>query len=181
LSERAQTAAKPAAFLDRDGTLMEDTGYIGTMERINILAGVPEALRLLGEAGFERVVVTNQSGVARGIFGEPDVERVHRELAVRLARHGAAVDAFYYCAHLEDCDCRKPLPGMAHRAAEERGLDLARSVVFGDRGGDMAMADALGIPGILVNEFGVYDGPEPLFRVRTLLEGVKLFLERVHA
>jgi histidinol phosphatase-like enzyme len=70
---------------------------------------------------------------------------------------------------------------MAHRAAEERGLDLARSVVFGDRGGDMEMAEALGIPGILVNEFGVYDGPEPLFRAPTLLEGVKFFLERVHA
>ncbi len=160
---------------------MEDTGYIGTPERIRILDGVPEALRMLGEAGFERVVVTNQSGVARGLFGEPDVERVHRQLRERLARHGVTLEAFYYCTHLEDCDCRKPLPGMARRAARERGLDLRRSVVFGDRAGDIAFADALGVPGILVNEFGTYAGPEPLFRARTLLEGVRFFLERVHA
>jgi len=181
LGEAARRAAKPAAFLDRDGTLMEDTGYIGSPERIRILAGVPEALQMLGNAGFERVVVTNQSGVARGMFGEIDVERVHRELGERLARDGAAVDAFYYCAHLDDCDCRKPLPGMAQRAARERDLDLARSVVFGDRGGDIALANALGVPGILVNEFGTYDGPEPLYRARTLLDGVRFFLERVHA
>jgi D-glycero-D-manno-heptose 1,7-bisphosphate phosphatase len=171
---------KPAAFLDRDGTLMEDTGFIGNPERIRILPGVAQALRLLGDAGFERVVVTNQSGVARGMFEEPDVERVHRELAARLARDGAAVEAFYYCSHLSDCDCRKPLPGMAQRAAVERGLDLSRSVVFGDRGGDIAFAQALGIPGVLVNEYGLYDGPEPLFRARSLLEGVKLYLERAH-
>jgi len=160
---------------------MEDVGFIGTPERIRILPGVPEALRLLGDAGLERIVVTNQSGVARGMFDEPDVQRVHRELAERLARDGAAVEAFYYCAHLVDCDCRKPLPGMVHRAAEERGLDLSRSVVFGDRSGDIALAGALGIPGILVNEYGAYDGPEPLYRARSLLEGVRFFLERVHA
>jgi D-glycero-D-manno-heptose 1,7-bisphosphate phosphatase len=173
---------KPAAFLDRDGTLMEDTGYIGTPERVRVLAGVPDALKLLADAGFERIVVTNQSGVARGIFEEPDVELVHRELSQRLQRGGASIDAYYYCSHLEEdaCDCRKPLTGMARRAAAERDLDLQRSVVFGDRGGDIAMASALGVPGILVNEFGVYDGPEPIARARTLLDGVKFFLEFVH-
>jgi len=174
--------AKPAAFLDRDGTLMEDTGFIGDPERVRVLPGVPEALRLLGEAGFERVVVTNQSGVARGMFDEPDVERVHRALSQVLARDGGGVDAYYYCAHLDDgCDCRKPLPGMVKRAAAERTLDLERSVMFGDRAGDMLTAKAAGIPGILVNPYGAYDGPEPLFRARTLLEGVEFFLERVHA
>lgn len=177
----AKRSKKPAAFLDRDGTLMEDTGYIGSPERVVLLPGVAEALRLLGAAGFERVVVTNQSGVARGLFGEPDVDRVHRELAELLAREGTAVDAFYYCTHLDDCDCRKPLPGMARRAAAERGLDLGRSVVFGDRGGDMLMARALGIPGILVNAYGAYQGPEPLFSAGSLLEGVRFFLEGVDA
>ncbi len=173
---------KPAAFLDRDGTLIEDTGFIGTPERVRVLPGVVGALQLLAAAGFERIVVTNQSGVARGIFGEPDVQRVHRELAERLAREGASVDAFYYCTHFDEgCDCRKPLPGMARRAARERGLDLGRSVVFGDRGGDMLMAEGLGIPGILVNPYGAYDGPEPLFRATSLLEGVRFFLERVDA
>src|SRR5665213_1597273 len=109
--------AKPAAFLDRDGTLIEDSGYVGEPGRVRVLAGVPEALRLLGEAGFDRIVVTNQSGVARGMFEEPDVERVHRELQRVLAQDDGAVDAFYYCAHLDDdCDCRKPLPGMVQRA-----------------------------------------------------------------
>lgn len=172
---------KPAAFLDRDGTLMEDSGYVGEPGRVRVLDGVPEALRLLGEAGFERIVVTNQSGVARGMFEEPDVERVHRELLRILAKDGGGVDAFYYCAHLDDdCDCRKPAPGMVLRAVEERGLDLERSVVFGDRSGDMRLAQAAGIPGILVNPYGEYTGPEPLYRARTLLEGVRFFLERVH-
>ena len=173
---------KAAAFLDRDGTLMEDTGFIGSPERVRILAGVPEALRLLGEAGFDRIVVTNQSGVARGMFEEPDVERVHRELSERLGRSGAGIDAYYYCTHVDEdgCDCRKPLAGMARRAAAERGLDLSKSVVFGDRGGDIAMAAALGVPGILVNEYGIYAGPEPFSRARSLLDGVKFFLEFVH-
>jgi D-glycero-D-manno-heptose 1,7-bisphosphate phosphatase len=172
---------KPAAFLDRDGTLMDDSGYIGDPSRVRVLPGVGEALRALADAGFERVVVTNQSGVARGFFGEADVESVHRELSRKLALEGAAVEAYYYCAHLEACDCRKPLPGMARRAVAERALDLPRSVVFGDRGGDIALAAALGVPGILVNPAGVYDGPEPLYRARTLLEGVRFFVERVHA
>ncbi|MFY9780220.1 MAG: HAD-IIIA family hydrolase, partial [Candidatus Baltobacteraceae bacterium] len=92
-------ASKPAAFLDRDGTLMEDSGFIGDPARVLVLDGVVEALRLLAEAGFERIVVTNQSGVARGLFAEPDVERVNAELANRLAGGGATIDAFYYCAH----------------------------------------------------------------------------------
>ena len=171
---------KPAAFLDRDGTLMSEEGFVGSPDRIRVLDGVPEALRLLDEAGFERGVVTNQSGVARGFFEEADVELVHRELSARLAAAGASIDAYYYCHHLDEgCDCRKPLPGMARRAAAERGLDLKRSVVFGDRGTDMALAAALGVPGILVNEYPHYDGPEPLVRTRTLLDGVRFFLERV--
>jgi histidinol-phosphate phosphatase family protein len=173
---------RPAAFLDRDGTLMEDSGFIGSPDRVRVLAGVPEALRLLGEAGFDRIVVTNQSGIARGMFEEADVARVHRELAAQLERAGAGVEAFYFCSHFDEgCDCRKPQPGMAQRAIDDRDLDLERSVVFGDRAGDIQLAKTLGIPGILVNEFGTYAGPEPLFRAPTLLDGVRFFLERVHA
>lgn len=172
----------PAAFLDRDGTLMEDSGFIGDPERIRVLPGVVEALVALADAGFQRIVVTNQSGVARGYFGEPDVVAVHRELSTRLATGGASIDAFYACTHLDDgCDCRKPLPGMIRRAVAEREIDLARSVVFGDRGGDIALAHAVGIPGILVNEMPNYAGPQPLHRARTLRDGVRFFLERVHA
>ncbi|GAC1466243.1 MAG: HAD family hydrolase [Vulcanimicrobiaceae bacterium] len=172
---------RPAAFLDRDGTLMVDSGFIGDPLRIEILDGVAEALVALAEAGFERIVVTNQSGVARGLFGEPDVERVHRALADELAERGATIDAFYYCAHLLGCDCRKPDIGMVRRAVEERGIDLSRSVMFGDRATDIALAQNAEIPGILVNEMPGYDGPPPLYRARTLLEGARFFLDYARA
>jgi D-glycero-D-manno-heptose 1,7-bisphosphate phosphatase len=173
--------SRRAAFLDRDGTLMEDSGFIGDPRRVVVLVGVAEALRRLEQAGYERIVVTNQSGVARGFFGETDVEVVNAELARQLAIAGASVDAFYYCAHLEGCDCRKPLPGLIHRAVVERAVDLRESVMFGDRFGDVALAHGVGIPAILVNAAEPYFGPEPMFRARTLLAGVEFFLARVHA
>jgi D-glycero-D-manno-heptose 1,7-bisphosphate phosphatase len=168
---------KPAAFLDRDGTLMEDSGFIGDPNRIRILEGVPEALVALDAAGFERIVVTNQSGVARGLFGEADVRVVNAALARELAARGATLDAFYFCSHLSGCDCRKPELGMIRRALEEREIELEKSVVFGDRGSDIALAKNAGIPGVLVNERPGYDGPPPLYRARSLREGVEFFLE----
>lgn len=148
---------------------------------MRILPGVAEALVELAQAGYERIVVTNQSGVARGLFGEPDVELVHRALTGELAVRGATIDAFYFCAHLTGCDCRKPLTGMVSRAVAERGLDLASSVMFGDRASDIALAQNVGIPGVLVNELPNYDGPPPLHRARTFREGVRLFLDSVRA
>ena len=180
-TDATSDARRRAAFLDRDGTLMEDSGFIGSPERVQLLEGAAEALALLEAAGYERIVVTNQSGVARGFYGEPDVLRVNAELYDRLAARGATIDAFYYCTHLDGCDCRKPLPGMIRRAVTERALDLPNSVLFGDRGSDIALARAVGIPGILVNELPNYDGPEPMHRARTLLGGVRFFLEYVHA
>ena len=159
---------------------MEDSGFIGQPGRVRVLDGVAEALVALQRAGYERIVVTNQSGVARGYFGEPDVVDVNRALGVELAARGAALDAFYYCSHLGGCDCRKPLPGMIRQAVAERDLDLGRSVVFGDRGSDIALARNAGIPGILVNELPGYDGPPPLHRARTLRDGVDFFLAYVH-
>jgi D-glycero-D-manno-heptose 1,7-bisphosphate phosphatase len=160
---------------------MEDTGFIGDPGRVRILPGVAEALVELADAGYERIVVTNQSGVARGFFGEPDVIDVHRALADELAVRGATIDAYYFCSHVEGCDCRKPSPGMIARAVAERGIDLAGSVMFGDRGSDIALAYNVGIPGILVNELPRYDGPSPLFRAPSLREGVRFFLESVRA
>jgi histidinol-phosphate phosphatase family protein len=158
---------------------MEDSGYIGDPRRVRVLDGVADALTALGNAGYERIVVTNQSGVARGLFGEPDVVNVNRALADELAVRGAALDAFYYCTHLDGCDCRKPRPGLIRRALAERDIVLERSVVFGDRGSDIALAAAVGIPGILVNELPGYDGPAPLHRARTFADGVRFFLEYV--
>jgi len=178
---RDGAAGVPAAFLDRDGTLMEDSGFIGDPERVRVLPGVPEALIALAAAGYERIVVTNQSGVARGLFGEADVVNVNAALSRELERHGAAIEAYYYCTHLERCDCRKPAPGMIRSAVAERGIDLERSVMFGDRGSDIAAAAAVGVSGILVNELPGYEGPPPLHRARTFADGVAFFLAHVHA
>jgi histidinol-phosphate phosphatase family protein len=172
---------KAAAFLDRDGTLMLDSGYVGSPDRVRVLEGVAQALRLLESAGFERIVVTNQSGVARGFFGKSDVELVHAALADRLALEGATINAFYYCSHLETCNCRKPLPGMVERAVRERNIDLQRSVVFGDRGSDIELARNLGIPGILISSSAeAYVGPAPTFAALSMLEGVRRLLKEWH-
>ncbi len=158
---------------------MEDTGYIGDPRRVRLLEGVPEALIALERAGFARIVVTNQSGVARGMFGDPAVHSLLRHVVVELAEHGATIDAFYYCVHLTDCTCRKPATGMAERAIQECAIDLPASAMFGDREPDMGLAKNLGIPGFLVNGLPNYTGPAPFYEARTLAEGVRFFLDRV--
>jgi D-glycero-D-manno-heptose 1,7-bisphosphate phosphatase len=150
---------KPAVFLDRDGTLIDDVGFLATVDQVALYPWSADAVRLLSRGGFAIVVVTNQSGVARGFFSEASVAAVHDHLAAELARGGAAIDAWYHCPHLADaddqayrldCDCRKPKPGLVTRAARELGLDLARSVVVGDRWSDVALARAVGAAGVLV-------------------------------
>jgi histidinol-phosphate phosphatase family protein len=160
---------------------MHDSGFIGDPSRVEVLPGVPQALQLLAEAGYLRIVITNQSGVARGYFGERDVELVNAELTRLLAAENVSIDAFYYCAHLADCTCRKPQTGLVERALREHPIDRARSVVFGDRGSDIQLAVNAGIPGVLVNELPNYAGPEPLRRAESLLAGVRWYLETVHA
>jgi D-glycero-D-manno-heptose 1,7-bisphosphate phosphatase len=150
---------RPAVFLDRDGTLIDDVGYLDALEQVALYPWTADALRLLGRAGFARVVITNQSGVARGFYTEAFVADVHGHLDAELARGGAAVDAWFHCPHDDGskavaagavCDCRKPRPGLVTRAAAELGLDLARSVVVGDHWTDIAVARAVGAAGILV-------------------------------
>jgi D-glycero-D-manno-heptose 1,7-bisphosphate phosphatase len=145
-------SGRPVVFLDRDGTLIEDPGYLDDPAGVHLLPGVPEALRALQGAGYARIVITNQSGIGRGRFTEAAFHRVEAELARQLAEHGASTDRTYWCPHLPDagCACRKP--GTAHHrsAANEHGLDLARSWCIGDRLGDIAAAPALGGRAILV-------------------------------
>ena len=153
------SGTRPAVFLDRDGTLIEDVGYLDALSRIELFPWTVDALRALNRAGLALVVVTNQSGVARKYFPEGFIDEVHRALDVRLAAGGARIDAYYYCPHhpdgklpeyARDCDCRKPRRGLVDRAAADLGLDPARSFVVGDKWGDVGLARAVAARALLV-------------------------------
>ena len=141
-----------AAFLDRDGTICEEMGYVNHVDRLQIFPFAAAAIRQLNEAQVPVIVVTNQSGVARDIFPESLVHQVHEKMISELAAGGARIDGIYFCPHkTEDaCECRKPNPGLLERAAREHALDLAASWVVGDRYADLEMAHAAGGRGILV-------------------------------
>ena len=148
-----------AVFLDRDGTLIEEVGYLDRIERVALYPWSIDAVRALNRAGLRVVMITNQSGVARGFFTEAVVEDIHRHIAGLLDEGGARIDAYYYCPHHPDgrveqyarrCDCRKPGRGLVDRAASELGIDPARSFVVGDRWLDVALARAVGARGVLV-------------------------------
>lgn len=149
----------PAVFLDRDGTVIEDVGYLDAVEQIAFFPWSVDAIRALNRAGLPVVVITNQSGVARGRFTEAHVAEAHRAIDARLAAGNAHIDAYYYCPHHPDgavpeytrvCDCRKPGRGLVDRAVRDLSLDAARSFVVGDRWLDIGMAHAIGGRGILV-------------------------------
>ena len=136
--------ANRAVFLDRDGTLIEEVGYATRPEQIRILGGVARALARLAGAGYKLVVVTNQSGIARGLLTEDDLNRFHQALDDHLGLLAARVDVYYTCPHhpdpaeavrpelAVDCQCRKPRPGLILQAARDLGLDLAESWLVGD-------------------------------------------------
>ncbi len=161
----------PAVFLDRDGTIIEEVGYLDRLERLALFPWTIDSVRLLNRAGLRVVVLTNQAGVARGIIDESFVHVAHAHLRERCAAGRARIDAFYYCAHHPDaplaqyrrrCDCRKPAPGMARQAAADLDLDLARSFVVGDRWGDVAVASAVGATGLLVKTgYGASEAARP--------------------
>lgn len=149
----------PAVFLDRDGTLLEDVGYLDRLERLALFPWSVDAVRLLNRAGFRVVIVTNQAGVARGIVEESFVQEAHQFIGRIMTTGAARLDAYYYCPHLVDapieayrkvCDCRKPGPGMLQQAARDLGVDLRRSFAVGDRWHDIQAGHAAGARGILV-------------------------------
>ena len=150
---------KPAVFLDRDGTLIEERGYLDRLDLIEPFSWTSGALQRLRDAGYALVLVTNQAGVARGYFDEAFVQEAHRHLAALLAADGVVLDGYYYCPHHPEgtvpgyrrtCRCRKPGPGMVEQAASELGLDVARSFVVGDKWLDVELAANAGARGILV-------------------------------
>jgi D-glycero-D-manno-heptose 1,7-bisphosphate phosphatase len=147
-----RSGSRPAVFIDRDGTIAEEVGYLNHLSRFRMFPFVPASLRRLNEAGYPAIVVTNQSGVARGYFPESLVHDVTRLMARQLAETGARIDALYYCAHgtTENCACRKPKTGMLEQAAREHGVDLQRSFVVGDRYIDVELAHNAQARGILV-------------------------------
>ena len=143
---------RAAVFLDRDGTIADEVGYLNHVSRFRMFPFAGPAIRRLNEAGLAVIVVTNQSGVARGYFPESLVQQVNECMQRELAAAGARVDAVYYCPHssADGCDCRKPKTGMIERAAREHKIDLGHSYMVGDRYGDMELAFRSGCKAIFV-------------------------------
>ena len=148
-------------FLDRDGVVNTDIGYLWRREDLAWIPGAPEAIRLFNERGWPVVVITNQSGVARGYYREEDVQSLHLWMNAELNKLGARIDAFYFCPHhpkgavteyTRECDCRKPQPGMILQAMEDWQADPATSFLIGDKDSDVAAATAAGIQGYLFDE-----------------------------
>ena len=153
------SSARRAVFFDRDGTLNEEVGYLDALDRFRLYPFASRAVRAVNEAGLVAVVLTNQSGVARGIFPEELVARVHQRLIAEMQQAGARIDAIYYCPHhpaaeIEryrvECACRKPAPGMMQQAAQRFGILLEESFVVGDRYVDVEMARRVGSASVLV-------------------------------
>ena len=189
-----------AVFLDRDGTINEEVGYLDSLDKLKIIPRAYKAIRLINESGMKAVVISNQAGVARGLFTEDFVKMINEYLQTALRQKGAYIDNFYYCPHhptegLEPyrqvCECRKPAPGMLLQAAQDLNIDLTNSYLVGDRFNDMEAAKIAGVKGILVKTgFGQGllqdDGPdratpqnEPDFIAADILEAVKWILSQV--
>lgn len=188
---------RPAVFLDRDGTINEQMGYINHISRFHLLPDAAKAIKLLNDNNIPVVVVSNQSGLARGYFPEQLLDEVHAKMNKLLAREGAAIDGLYVCPHhpearqekyRRDCNCRKPKTGMLLQAAKELNLDLAGSFLVGDRWSDLKCARQAGsTPVLVLTGYGrgdyQYIGPgqdiQPAFVAETLLDAVTWILQRI--
>ena len=155
-----------AVFLDRDGVINVDHGYVSTWERFEFLPGVPDALRALQDAGYLLIVVSNQSGIGRGYYCEADVESLNQAVAQHLGSTvGVTLSGFYHCPHhpteaegefRRQCDCRKPAPGMIRQAVLDHGMDLKTSLLVGDKDSDIEAGRAAGVARL----FKVVDSPQ---------------------
>lgn len=190
---------RAAIFLDRDGTITEEVGYINHIDRAQMFPWAPKAIRMLKAAGLPVIVVTNQSGVGRGYFTDELVAQVHRKIQDELAAENTEVDAFYYCPHhpnavrevyRQNCRCRKPATGMADEAAEQFDIDLSASYVVGDTYRDMQLGFNLGARTILLmtgygrGEYEYHRGGwtrMPDLIAENLLQAAELVLQELNA
>ena len=184
---------QPAVFLDRDGTMIEDVGYLDRLERLELFPYTIDAVRLLVRAGYTIVVVTSQNGVANGVLTEEFLDEAHAHLSRLFDAAGTSIAGFYYCPHSPhasveryrtDCECRKPKPGMILAAARDHSIDLSRSFVVGDRWRDIEMGLSAGTKAVLVETgYGRTeaarrpDGMAPVPVVANLMEAVSLILK----
>ena len=187
-------SSRRAIYLDRDGTLVHPRHYPRRPEDLRLYAGLPRELRALQRKGFALVVITNQSGIARGLITEEELDRMHAGLCRQLHSHGVALDAFYHCPHHPEgsidalsiaCECRKPRPGMLLRAAEEMNIDLARSWFAGDILDDVEAGNRAGCTTVLIDQ-GTESRPRAAMRrpdyvTASTLEALRLirWVERI--
>ena len=182
---------KGAVFVDRDGTISEEVGYISDLDQFRLMSKSAEAIKLINESGLKIIVITNQAGVARGYFPEEMVRHVHNKMEKLLSEHGAYLDGIYYCPHHPEgvieayrktCECRKPASGLLKRASKDHGIDLAASYVVGDKVTDIEFAHRVGAKAILVltgygkdelKKINDTTGENPEFVARDLFDAVK--------
>ncbi len=179
-----------AVFIDRDGTICEEVDYLDDLSKLRLIDGSAEAIRIINHSGMKAVVITNQSGVGRGLFTEEFVDRVHEKLRKILERKGAFLDGIYYCPHLPDagCLCRKPEQGMLRKASEDMGIDFTKSYMVGDKAIDIEFARRAGAKGVMVrtgygeeelNKFTVHSSQftvKPDYVADNLLDAVRWIL-----
>ena len=156
---------KKAVFFDRDGTLNEEVHYLHKIEDFKWIEGAIDAIKYCNDNGYLAIVITNQSGVARGFYPESDIMKLYDWMNADLAKHGAHLDGIYYCPHHTtgkvkeyaiDCDCRKPKPGMLLKAQKEHDIDLKSSYLIGDSARDVECAEAAGVKGIMYKGGNLY-------------------------
>lgn len=192
-------SGKIAVFIDRDGTLSEELGYINDVSEYRLLPRTPAAIKLLNDNNLLAVVVTNQAGVARGYFPEERVGQVHARMKELLAESGAKLDGVYYCPHhptageppyMMKCDCRKPEPGMIETAAADLDIDISKSYMIGDKFTDVQLAERVGCKGIFVMTGygrGEWENapeasrPKPALAAQDLLSAVQWILKDIQA
>jgi histidinol-phosphate phosphatase family protein len=179
-----------AVFLDRDGTINEEVGYLSNLDQLSIIPEAFEAVRLMNRRRLQVIVITNQSGVGRGYFDETVVEGIHDHLRAAFLAEGAVIDEFYYCPHhptegrgvyLISCSCRKPEPGMLIRAAAERNIDLLHSYMIGDTPKDVLAGKRAGCKGVLVETGYGRDADttkiRPDYTAKDILDATRWILE----